>query len=340
MLRYFLLTLFIMVNNSYGFEFVSRDVYFNERPRQVALMDLFDRVVNRSAEPLQFSQLNTVNIAVILPANKNRESLLSAFKKRMKSLKIDYRLDVIEYNLNINNDALFERYQKAMRFPPDFLITTLERFQQKAIVESILRRNQTKVILYDVSTPVKGWENNGSVFYTGVDYMASKSVLIDFISDVSLSKSELIAIAFSNGYKNHQFCNAYLDLFSENDLNIVDIIYFDESEVSKTDLMDRLLSKEENVFIFQCDNFLAPLFIDSLNAQGVHASIINRWSLTEADASSSALLEFQPPFEKIEIAIAEMIKHHLESKQYPNVYKVDLIINPIQDSRTMMIPIY
>ncbi|WP_191601444.1 hypothetical protein [Marinomonas algicola] len=325
MLRYFLLVIFIAVNDSYGFEFLNSDVYLEERPRQASLMKQFEGVVNRPAEPLLFPQVNTINISAILPKNTRRSSFLSAFKQRMKRLQIDYRLDVVEYSLDVENDTLFEAYQKVMQYPPDYLITTLERIQQKAIIESILRKNDTKIMLYDVSSPVKGWENESAVFYAGVNYLALADSFANLLGHIHRPDSDIVTIAFDSGYRNQQYCNEFLDSFTASGYTAEKIVYFDGSDSLRRTLLRALKSENRNVLVFQCDNFLSIEHLDLFGLSQDKVTIINRWQyegdLSQKDAS---LVRFKVPFDKVEVALAEMIKHHLESKRYPTLYLSNL----------------
>ncbi|MFT2111803.1 hypothetical protein [Marinomonas sp. 2405UD68-3] len=331
MLRYFLLLFCIATDFSYGFEFWNGNAYIKKHPRQIELIKNFNSVVNSTAEPIQSRQVKTINISAILPAvmsDETRTVFLRYFKKRMQALQIDYRLDVFEYDSNVEDDVLLGKYKAIMQSPPDYLITTLERFSQKSIVEYILRQHSTHVILYGVSSPVVGWGNEQSVFYAGVNYSSTFGALSEMIKESVASSMEIIPIAFSKGYRNHQFCNAFLDVLSENKANVKQVLYFDDSLVSKKRILQRINEIDKKTFIFQCDNFVDATQFDLIEKNSSHKIMMNYWLSDDKELSRSdiQMIGFRIPFEEIEVSIAEMIHHHLEKKKFPSLYMVDLSV--------------
>ncbi len=331
MLRYCVFLLCVATNLSYGVEFWNVDSYYEKYPRKTSLAKSFHSAVQQTAIPMKTRQSKAINISAILPRimeEEDRTHFLHYFKQRMLSLQIDYRLDIFEYSSEVADDVLFKQYKRVMRSPPDYLITTLDRYQQKSIVESILRKYDTHIVLYDVSSPVVGWENQSSVFYTGVNYQSISKVLSVMVGKALASRMEVIPIVFSNGFRNQQFCNSFLDMFSENEVNMKQVFYFDGSVLSEQRILEKLNAVIGNALIFQCDNFLSESFFKSIDTKQLRQFTINYW-LSEGknfDNKDLQMLKFHMPFKEIEISIAEMIRYHLERKKVPNLYVVDLFV--------------
>ena len=301
--------------------------YLHQHPRQRLLMEQFLGTVKAPATPLPNSPLTPVRIAVVLPEATGKAQgrvLLTAFKARMKALHINYRLDTYEYPAQATDQSLFDQYAAALVSSPDYLITTLGGFQQRQLIASILAGHSTKVILYDVTVPVKAWENHPPLLYVGVDYRLGISQLARYLDRELAASAVVAAIMLPAGYESQLRCDEFINAMSALGRTVRGIYYHDGSLTTRQNVKAALESQTPPDFLFNCANRVA-VYGDSQGAMALVPS--NRWedavalSKRPLQAHEVALVTL---FDDIEIAMAETIRNDIEQHVTPNLFVADI----------------
>ena len=117
---------------SMALELTDSHDFYQLSPRQGSLAEQFTTVVNSPPSPIRVSQKRAVRIALFLFGDMNtieNRTLLMAFKKRMRELGIDYRLDT--YTDSSQNSSDITPYFKIAEAQPDYIVMTKLGFVQR-----------------------------------------------------------------------------------------------------------------------------------------------------------------------------------------------------------------
>jgi len=285
-------------------------------PRERVLSQQLMHTIHARPEPLKKPQITPVKIAVLLPNDHlalMRTDVLSVFKQRMMLLNIDYRLDLHHYTQDDADVQLLAQYARVIESLPDYLITTLERPIQHAIVGSILAQDRTKVLLFDVSHPIKAWQYHPPLLYAGVRYDTAHQQLAQYLQkEIEQGALFSIDVVLSNSYlRNQALCNSFIDVLFEHSIPLRSIYQSGQQPTQVVD--DRRVKR----LSYRCSHEVNSSMADTYDVQ---------WrDERDLDAHhNGAWATLVWPFKQLEISMAEVIRNHLDKVVSPQLMAIEM----------------
>lgn len=162
--------------------FWSMQEYEALHPEQKSLAAAFSKRVSGPVEKL-VKDVDPVRIAIVYPglqvSDYWRRSAVS-FEARLKEIGLPYEIEshFPEFGQAVAGQA--ELIKQILQTDPDYLVFTLDALQHQTIVQRLIAKGRPKVILQNITTPMKAWGKRQPFFYVGFDHVAGTELLIDY----------------------------------------------------------------------------------------------------------------------------------------------------------------
>ncbi len=181
----------------------SQQDYIAATPGEQQRTDAFVRRVALPGAPLAGTQKSPVKIVIVYPALQVsgywRRSV-AAFEARLRELKIDYLLDTYFTKPGSEVDKQSKLIGQALEAAPDFFVFTLDALRHKGLIERVMARGQTKIILQNITTPLKVFGAQQPFFYVGFDHVTGTLKLVEHYLKVSKGKGSYALFYGAPGY--------------------------------------------------------------------------------------------------------------------------------------------
>ncbi|MBA4502200.1 substrate-binding domain-containing protein [Marinobacterium marinum] len=159
------------------------DEYYNRHAEQRLWLNELEEAVRGNAVPLvRGVQKRPVKIAQVYPgvqASSYWSDSEQAMVGRLEELGIEYQLETRSTSPNTQLEAQIRQIRELLDWEPDYLIYTLDSPRQKLLVERLMQNTDTRLILQNITTPLKAWEQRQPFMYVGFDHMDGGRLLAE-----------------------------------------------------------------------------------------------------------------------------------------------------------------
>ena len=147
--------------------------FLDEFPEQRNLTNALSEAVREQPVPLSKPTKRPLKISVVYPGQQVSDYWvrnIAAFEKRLDKLNINYQLNQVftRPNADIKQQSL--SLMEALKSKSDYLIFTLDTTRHRKFVEHVLDSTNTKLILQNITTPVREWDKHQPFLYVGFDH--------------------------------------------------------------------------------------------------------------------------------------------------------------------------
>lgn len=318
-------------------DYYSVDAFRERHPGQKQLMEKFEDIVRAAGSRVKLSQDKPVKIAFIYPglqASDYWRRSVASFKGRMDEIGLKYELD--EYFTRLTGDARAqeEQLRQALAKDPDYLVFTLYIGKHRRLVERLLTRGRPKVIMQNITTPLRAWEGNQPFLYVGFDHMVGTRMLADYYLQKTGTRGDYSVLYFSRGYISVMRGDSFVDYVEEHsERKLVDAYYTDSTRSSAKRAALEILNGRKVDFIYACSTDIALGGLDALQERGMVGDVlINGWGGGSAELDSIVKGALDVTVMRMNddngVAMAEAIRLDQEGRgsEVPTVYSGDFAL--------------
>ncbi|WP_420412520.1 substrate-binding domain-containing protein [Roseibium sp.] len=252
----------------------------NERQKQTS--DNFAKRVSADAIKIDRA-LKPVKIAVIYPGKQASDywrRSLSSFEARLAEIGLPYEIGSFFSGSSsyVGNQA--QLITESLKNDPDYLVFTLDALRHKPIVQRLIARGRPKVILQNITTPLKAWRDRQPFLYVGFDHVTGTELLIDYYKKRLGTKKNFAILFGPRGYVSRARGNTFLQAYSDPDsMNLKASYYVGYDRQKSRDAAERILDENPNLdFIYACSTDIALGAIDAIESRNRQANVItNGW---------------------------------------------------------------
>ncbi|MGY0615363.1 autoinducer 2-binding periplasmic protein LuxP [Vibrio sp. FJH11] len=315
--------------------------FLDEFPEQKKLTNALAEVVRENPTPILKEKKRELKISVVYPGQQISDYWvrnIDAFEKRLDKLNIDYQLNQVftRPNADIKQQSL--SLMEALKSNADYLIFTLDTTRHRKFVEHVLDSKKTKLILQNITTPVRDWDNHQPFLYVGFDHAEGSRRLATEFSKRFPEHSRYSVLYFSEGYISDVRGNTFIHQVNrESNFELQSAYYTKATKQSGYEAAKASLEKYPDVeFIYACSTDVALGAVEALAELGRNDIMINGWGGGSAELDAILNGELDITIMRMNddtgIAMAEAIKWDLEGKSVPTVYSGDYEIVSKSDS--------
>ncbi|MFP8966174.1 substrate-binding domain-containing protein [Pokkaliibacter sp. CJK22405] len=313
-------------------DMIPMDLYFETHPAQQSLAYALAQKVRKPAAPSKNSPDNIpLSISVIYPGIQTSDYWrrnLKAFKMRLDELKVKYKLTL--HSLSPDEDAtvIARQFASILKENPDYLITTLDSPQQEKMIEFILASGTTKVILQNVTTPIKSWVSAPPLAYIGFDHQTGTRLLVDFFAQHYPGPRDYGLVYFRPGLVSRLRGDYFIEQLQKDDrFNLLSSYYTQGTRKSAEDVTKELLANHPHLdFIYACSTDVALGALDAMDKLGRKVPV-NGWGggAAELDAIQQGRMvaTVMRMNDDAAIAMAEIVNSDRNGEAVPQVFGGD-----------------
>ncbi|WP_083568482.1 substrate-binding domain-containing protein [Arcobacter sp. LA11] len=299
--------------------------------KQERISENFIKIIQEKSKAIT-KQNQKIKIVMVYPGNQIsdywRKSKLS-FEKRMIELNINYELIDFFTKPAVEIKEQSKHLLKAFKQNADYLIFTLDAKKHTKFIERIISKKRTKLILQNITTPLKKWKNRQPFLYVGFDHSTGSKMLADYYIKETKAEGNYAVLYGSKGYVSFMRGVNFIDyISSKSNLKLIHEYYTDfNKQKAKNATLDLLAINSDIKFIYACSTDIALGVIEALKEKDLLGKIkVNGWGggNSELDAIEKGLMDITVMRMNDDngVAMAEAIKYDLINKndEIPTIY--------------------
>lgn len=262
--------------------FWSMQEYEALHPEQIPIAAVFSERVAGPAEKLS-NDVDPVRIAIVYPglqvSDYWRRSAAS-FEARLDEIGLPYEIEshFPKFGQAVTGQAAL--IKDVLETDPDYLVFTLDALQHQTIVQRLIAKGRPKVILQNITTPMKAWGKRQPFFYVGFDHVAGTELLIDYYRQ-RFGEDKPFAILYGpRGYVSRARGSTFVEAYSNDTTENLRASYYVgyDREKSRKAAAAILEEHKDLAFIYACSTDIALGVLDAVAEKGLAGTTItNGW---------------------------------------------------------------
>ncbi|CAK4075766.1 autoinducer 2-binding periplasmic protein LuxP [Vibrio sp. 16] len=317
------------------------DSYLEQHPAQKQLTDALSDAVRDYPVPVSLTQSKPISISVVYPGQQVSDYWsrnIKAFETRLEKLGIRYSINQVFTRPNVDVRQQSLSLLEAIQNNTDYLIFTLDTTRHRKFIEHVMSSTDTKLILQNITTPVRAWDNHQPFLYVGFDHLHGARLLEEYYKSTVKKDSRYSVLYFSEGYVSYARGDTFIEEMSHHDSYKLSSSFYTEAtrESGYKTALQALSSDKDLSFIYACSTDVALGAADALKELNRTDILLNGWGGGTAELDAIAKGELDVTVMRMNddtgIAMAEAIKWDIEGKQVPVVYSGDFELVTKQDS--------
>ena len=331
---FILISLLVMVPTvNASEEYFTIDEYRSLHPEQVKIGERFSEIIRKPAKKLKDKK--RISISIIYPGDQLSDywvRSVKSFRKRLDEIGVNY--DITEYFSTVGQNRKQTRdIREALAGDPDYLVFTLDVKKHKKIVGNILSGNRTKIILQNITTPLKKWEKNQPLLYVGFDHIDGSKVLANHYKSILGGKGKYGLLFFQPGYVSEMRGEMFVRYLNKTSNLKMGKSFYTDGSFRSARVAALQMVNEGYDFIYACATDVALGAISAIEAKKLKKRpLVNGWGggSRELEAIEKGKMDFTVMRMNDDngVAMAEAIRLNMqgESEKVPTVYSGDFVL--------------
>ncbi|MFA0552915.1 substrate-binding domain-containing protein [Vibrio lentus] len=314
--------------------------YLSKFPEQKVLTDKMIEAVQNHPVPLRKIQDEPITISVVYPGQQISDYWvrnIEAFEKRLDKLRINYQINQVFTRVNADITQQSISLQEAIENKTDYLIFTLDTTRHRKFIEHVLTSTDTKLILQNITTPVRSWADRQPFMYVGFDHATGSLKLAEYFKSNSKSDSQYSVLYRSEGYISDARGDTFIhDVNTDTNFALKSSFYTKSDKESGYQAAKISIAKDKDLdFIYACATDVALGAADAIRESG-RDILLNGWGGGSAELEAIERGDLDVTVMRMNddtgIAMAEAIKWDLTGLAVPTVYSGDFELVTKEDS--------
>jgi autoinducer 2-binding protein LuxP len=306
-------------------EYWSIEQYKALHPEQAKLMQKLENIVQSDAVAVK-KPLDTVKIAVLYPG----EQLTDYWRRTQKAFEA--RLDAIGVNYKIKsyfvdeNDALTMREMmlRLLSEPNDYLIFTLNIDAHKKMISQLISNQKPKIILQNITTPLKEWGKYQPFMYVGFDHIEGTKLLANYLRTRFKKGSKFLMLYHNEGYVSRMRGDSFIQM-TQGYFELQNAFYTYVDKEKAKNIVLRYDAIDTIDFIYNCSTDIAVGASQALKELGKSDSVFsNGWGGGSLELQMIQNKTLDVTVMRINddsaVAMAEAIRLDLQKQKVPQIY--------------------
>ena len=192
--------------------------FLSEFPKQQAKSTQFTLAVRQAGKASAVKLSKKINILVVYPALQASDywrRSVAAFEARMKVLQIPYKISSHFSIPGVELRKQATQIRLALQNKPDYFIFTLDALRHKGMIEKVMASGDTKIILQNITTPIRAFRSSQPFLYVGFDHKIGTKLLADRYLRETGKKANYAIFYGTHGYVSTMRGGTFLDEMSK-----------------------------------------------------------------------------------------------------------------------------
>lgn len=314
-------------------DYWSHPEYYQTHQEQLPWLRELAGAVRSEPVPFDGEQERPVRIGLVYPSMQSSSYWADnehAFIARLNQLGIHYELQARYTEPSTQLGEQVEQIRELLEWKPDFLIYTLDSVQQKMIIERLMLSSNTKLILQNITTPLKAWGERQPFLYAGFDHAEGALRLADYFSRHFPGGARYSVLFRNRGVVSQMRGSGFIQAVDRSH-ELSASYYTDSSREGGRDATLRLLAGQPELdYIYACSTDVALGAIDALQEAGRNDVLVNGWGGGAEELEQLRLKKLNVVLMRMNddsaIAMAEAIKRDLAGQPVPLIYSGTFVV--------------
>lgn len=318
--------------------------YIDLRPEQEEISRAFSAIVRADAAAGPVDQARPARVLIVYPGLQVSDywrRSVDAFSNRMAELGLS--VEIADY-FTRPATAVREQSQfinEGLARSPDYMVFTLDALRHQGMIKRVLSQTSTKVILQNITTPIKAFGQVQPFLYVGFDHARGARMLADRVKRERPDGARFAILYGPEGYVSTMRGGVFLkEMEGHGDSTLVASYYVNfDRERAYLATKDLLARHGDLDLIYACSTDIALGVIDALKELGrLDDILVNGWGggSPELEAMVAGELDFTVMRMNDDngVAMAEAIRLDLagDSASVPTVFSGDFVLIDQQTS--------
>ncbi len=308
--------------------------FYEAYPEQLPWLEQLSDAVRALPVPSLYEQTPPLRIGLVYPANQSSSYWTDnerAFRTRLDQLGIRYELRAGYTAPSTELGEQVAQIHRLLQWQPDYLVYTLDSVRQRMIIERLMLNQNTKLILQNITTPLKTWGEQQPFFYTGFDHAEGAQRLAHYFMERFPEGSDYAVLFRDKGMISQMRGGTFIESIGEVH-TLVASYYTDSSRESGRKAAENLLSEHPSLsYIYASSTDVALGAMDALEAAGrLGQIVVNGWGGGAEELAELRRQRLQVVLMRMNddsaIAMAEAIKRDLAGLPVPLVYSGNFVV--------------
>ena len=281
-LAFFSLLCFAVLSTAHAADYFTIDELYKLHPEEKAKAEQFNARVKGNAPALSIKPLN-FSVAIVYPGKQisdywRRSS--RSFRARMKQYGIEPEIHSFYVKPTASLREQNIAFRKAVATKPDFLIFTLDALRHKRMIEPILIQEKPVLILQNITTPIKTWEDKQPLMYIGFDHVTGSTMLAKYFAGKTHGTGSYAVLLPAPGYLSEVRGKTFISYMDKNTKLDLVSVYQTGIDKEKARLATlAILEKNPNIdFIYTCTTDIALGAIEAIREKNMQDKVmVNGW---------------------------------------------------------------
>ncbi|EHQ53428.1 autoinducer 2-binding periplasmic protein LuxP [Ectothiorhodospira sp. PHS-1] len=322
------------------------DSYLARYPLQGALLQDFTERVRSPPSPPSADERPAARVAVLYPglqASDYWRRNLTAFSRRAQALGLDLSITVHSSQPGgIDPMLQVEQLQEALSGQPDYLVYTLDtpihhRLAERLLALSSPDRAGPRIILQNVTTPLRAWDGMQPFLYVGFDHVEGSRMLARHLIKATGGEGDVVVLFAGDGYISEARGGTFIrEIAAFPDLRLRNTYLTHlQMDVARRATEDALARYPDLVLIYACATDIAlGAAVAAAGAGRQGELLINGWggganelSLIRSGALTATVMRMN---DDAGVAMAEAIAMDLRGQGHrvPQVFSGEMVLVP------------
>lgn len=268
--------------------------YLDKFPEQRTLVDDFSIRVREAAQPWPTATTKPVQVAMLIPDqqvsdywSRNKKSFIS----RLQELGLPFNLKSYSFQPATTHREQEQQLADALNTDPDYLVLTLNSLRHRVLIDKIMTRGRPKVILMNITTPLKHLGKNQPFFYVGFDHREGTRLLTNAISKLMGKQVNYLMLYGTRGYISHARGDEFIRLTADQPGYVMRQAFYTDVNREKASqaVLQTLATRPDINLIYACTTDIALGAMDALKTLNKEEHIIlNGWGGGSAELEALA----------------------------------------------------
>lgn len=312
------------------------DEFVTLNPDQKNFMEGLSKRVRETPRPWTGKLQSPVKIAAVYPAHQSSDywrRSLKSFERRMEDIDIPFVSQLFASSPKDPLEVQRQQLIEALAWDPDYLVFTLDVSRHQQMIERVLLRGRPKLILQNITTPLRSWEGRQPFLYVGFDHALGTQKLAEEYIRRTDGKGEYLMLYFTRGFVSTMRGDTFRKYVAEHsDLTLAGSYFTDgDQDKARKSVLDAMTRNPKLRYFFACSTDVALGALKALDELGLtNEALVNGWG--GGDAELTALKQGKLDFTIMRmnddngVAMAEAIRMDLNGQggEVPTIYSGDM----------------
>lgn len=290
----------VLAAGNFSQDFWLLDEYLAANPKQQEVSQQFNEIVRQSGYNHPIGQEKPVRIVMVYPGLQVSDywhRSVRSFEGRMKEIGLHFELTDHFTKPGTEIRRQNQLIAQAMKEDPDYLVFTLDALRHRGIIERILARGKTKIILQNITTPIRAFDTEQPFLYVGFDHGVGAKIMARRYQELYPNGAKYAVFYGPKGYVSRMRGGVFLTEMANHagmELTASYYVNFDR-ERSYQAAMELLREQPDLNFIYACSTDIALGIVDALKETGKLGQVrVNGWGggSAELEAIEAGELDF------------------------------------------------